>query len=134
VIGIEMQRVGEAVVARPRSDIDAANAREAHDRLSRALDEGASRLVVDLAAVGYLDSAGIDMLLRLGERLRQRRAELRLAIPAHSRLMRVAEIVDLPASVPVHATVQDALEAAPIGPHPSPVPDPEHERCGHPGG
>jgi anti-anti-sigma factor len=67
--------------------------------------------VLDLGEVGYLDSAGIDMLFRLAARLRRRRARMFVAIPPSSPLMRLAEIVGLPRAVEIHASAEDALTA-----------------------
>jgi anti-sigma B factor antagonist len=111
VIGLEVERVNEVPVARSRQDIDAANARRVYEDLIQCLENGSGDLVLDLSATRYLDSAGIDMLLRLSERLRQRRAALALVIPSSSQLSRLAEIVGLPGAMPVHETVEDALAA-----------------------
>lgn len=109
--GLEIERVDDVPVVRPRQDIDAANATQVREELIAFLDAGADGLVLDLGATRYLDSAGIDMLFRLNERLRHRRASLQLVIPSSSNLARVAEIVALPSVIPVHETVEEALAA-----------------------
>ena len=109
---LEVEHVGSIAIARPRYDIDAANASRLHEQLSECLNAGpAEDLVLDLSSVRYVDSAGIDMLFRLAERLRRRRARMLVAIPAGSPLMRLAEIVGLPRAVEIHATVEGALAA-----------------------
>jgi anti-sigma B factor antagonist len=105
---MQVELVDDAVIACPTEDIDTASARRLADALADCLDSDADHLILDLSEVRYLDSAGIDMLLRLGERLRQRRSHLSVVIPRSSPLTRVAEIVDLPAAMPVFATVADA--------------------------
>jgi stage II sporulation protein AA (anti-sigma F factor antagonist) len=97
-------------VARLHGDIDAANAEQVAGELVQA---GADtvHLVVDLGDVRYLDSAAIDMLFRLGERLQQRRGALCLVIPTASNLGRLVDIVGLPAVTPVCASVEQALTA-----------------------
>ena len=112
---MDVEHAGGAVIARPTRDIDTSSARAMQDALADCLDGDADRLIVDLTEVRYLDSAGIDMLLRLGERLRQRRSELLVVIPGSSPLRRVVEIVDLSGAVTVHATVDDALGDAAAG-------------------
>ena len=67
--------------------------------------------MVDLSETRYLDSAGIDMLFRLSERLRERRARLLLVIPQASQLARLARIVGLVRAVPSYETVEHALGA-----------------------
>ena len=108
---MRIERVDGVCVARPREDIDAASARRMRDALAECLDEGGDSLVLDLSETRYIDSAGIDMLFRMSELLRERRARLQLVIPPESNLARLAAIVALPSAVPVHETVELALAA-----------------------
>jgi anti-anti-sigma factor len=107
---LEVERVQGTPVARPTEDVDAANARVLRDELAACL-QGADKLVLDLGATSYVDSAGIDMLFRLNELLRQRRVTLLLVIPQSSQLTRLAQIVALPSAVAIHETVEQALGA-----------------------
>jgi anti-anti-sigma factor len=108
---LRTERIDGVCVARPREDIDAATARRVRDALVECLDEGGDSLVVDLGEARYIDSAGIDMLFRLSELLRERRVRLELVIPRDSNLARLAGIVAMPSVVPVHETVEFALAA-----------------------
>jgi len=108
---IDSERVDGVPIARVRVDVDAANAASVHAELAAALGPDTDCLIVDLHETRYLDSAGIDMLLRLAERLSHRRATLMLVIPAQSQLYRLAEIVGLPQTVVVHPTLSAAQEA-----------------------
>jgi anti-anti-sigma factor len=125
---IEVERRNGIPVARPLADIDAANAAAMREELAACIVDGPDTLVVDLSDTKYVDSAGLDMLLRLGALLDDRRARLILVIPPESQLSRLAAIVGLPVAIPVHATVEDGLaanaeRAAPI---PDTAADPEH--------
>jgi len=106
---LRTERLDGVCVARPREDIDAASARRVRDALAECLDEGCDSLVLDLSGTRYVDSAGIDMLFRLSELLRERRARLQLVIPRESNLARLAAIVALPSVVPVYESVELAL-------------------------
>ncbi len=106
---IEFERIDGVGVARPRGDIDAANASLVDETLVRSLEPEGDCLVLDLGETRYLDSAALDMLFRLHDRLRQRRGGLHLVIPAGSPLKRLAAIVGLPKVVPVHETLVEAL-------------------------
>ena len=106
---LHLERRDGVPVARPGGDIDAANAVQLGEELVEAAGVDAVHLVFDLGEVRYLDSAAIDMLFRLGERLQQRRGALCLVIPSASNLARLAAIVGLPSVAPVHATVEQAL-------------------------
>jgi anti-anti-sigma factor len=97
---------------RPPEEIDAANAQRVGADLAACVTGGVFELVVDLSTTEFIDSAGIDMLFRLSERLRQRRVCLRVAIQAGSPLARVADIVGLRGAMPVYDDVAKALAAA----------------------
>lgn len=107
---IDVERCAEVPVARPREDIDAVNARRVQAELSASVEDGSDKLVLDLSDTRYVDSAGIDMLLRLAERMRERRAQLVVVIPDDSSLSRLAEVVNLSDSVLVCDTVEGALD------------------------
>lgn len=106
---LDIERFDGVPVAHATEDLDAANTAHVQRQLEDALGPDASRLVVDLSDTRYLDSAAIDMLLRLGDRLERRRAKLVLVIPETSQLMRLATIVGLPDAIAVHPTVSAAL-------------------------
>lgn len=99
-------------VARIAFDVDASNAGRVSDQLAACVPKDVNDLVVDLSQTRYLDSAGIDMLFRLHQRLSERRASLHLVIPPDSQLARLAAIVALPSAMPVHAGMDEALRAA----------------------
>lgn len=110
MMGLEVERHESVPVARAHEDIDAANARRLGDELTGLLAGPADHLVLDLSKTQYVDSAGIDMLFRLNERLRQRRAKLLLVIAPGSPLLRLAEIVGLPRAIAIYDSVEQALE------------------------
>lgn len=108
----EVEKIDGVPIAHIDGDIDAANATATEQQLADALDFEALSLVVDLSHTRYVDSAGIDMLLRLGDRLDRRRAKLALVIPDTSPLKRLAAIVGLPEVVAIHPSLQSALKEA----------------------
>jgi anti-anti-sigma factor len=108
---MEIELIGGVPVAKLNEDLDAANAATVRSELAEALGPDALTLVVDLSDTRYVDSAGIDMLLRLGDRLERRRAKLILVVPETSPLRRLLTVVGLPDAIPVHATVDDARTA-----------------------
>jgi anti-anti-sigma factor len=107
----DIERHDGVPVVRPREDVDAANAATLREQLADCVDPSTDRLIVDLSGTRYIDSAGIDMLFRLAELLRQRRTQLLLVIDPESHLARLAEIVGMARSMPIHASVQEALGA-----------------------
>lgn len=106
---LEIEQIDGVPIARVYEDIDAANAAVVRQQLDEALGPDALSLVVDLSATRYVDSAGIDMLLRLNDRLDHRRAKLILVIPEASQLKRLIAIVGLPEAITIHSSLENAL-------------------------
>jgi anti-sigma B factor antagonist len=128
---LDIERIDGVPIAHVGEDIDAANATITQQQLADALDPDASSLIIDLSGARYLDSAGIDMLLRLGERLDHRRAKLILVIPDASQLKRLATIVGLPDAIPIHPSLPEALqEAAKAQTQAAPEPHPSETSAG----
>jgi anti-anti-sigma factor len=121
-LGIE--KIDGVPIARVNEDIDAASAAAIQRQLADALGPDVLGFVIDLSETRYVDSAGIDMLLRLGDRLEHRRCKLALVIPDASQLNRLAKIVGLPEAIAIHPDLPGALkevastEAQPAAPSP----------------
>jgi anti-sigma B factor antagonist len=126
---MDIEKVDGVPIARVHEDIDAASVTAIRQQLADALGPDALGLVIDLSEVRYLDSAGIDMLLRLGDRLDQRRAYLSLVIPEDSQLKRLANLVGLPKAVAIHQSLPVALgEAAKTQAEQGEAPRPDSDR------
>lgn len=113
---VKVERVDGVPVAHVSGDIDAANVAITQQQLADALGPDAVSLVIDLSDTRYLDSAGIDMLLRLSDRIVHRRARLLLVIPDGSQLKRLATVVGLPDAIPIQPTLPAALRDAVVEP------------------
>ena len=107
-------------VARLPADVDAANADAVSAEIMANTGNQSPALVIDLTATRYLDSAGIDMLFRLHERLQARRQRLLVVVPEDAAVMRVLRIVAVPDVMPVHQTLDSALRSV-GGPEGQPV-------------
>lgn len=131
----DIEQIDGVPVVSVNEDIDAANAMATQQQLADALDPDAISLVVDLSATRYVDSAGIDMLLRLGDRLDHRRAKLILVIPDASQLKRLVTFVGLPEAIATHPSLADALQEAANAREQAgaPRPDPDQGQPGVPG-
>jgi anti-sigma B factor antagonist len=132
---LDTERIDGVPIARVSEDIDAANAAVVQRQLADALDPGSLSLVIDLSDTRFIDSAGIDMLLRLSDRLEHRRAKLILVIPDSSQLGRLAAIVGLPGAIAIRPTLSEALLQAVKFRTPTPASPPTAEeataRCPH---
>lgn len=90
-------------VVRIRGEIDMSNAAEVGFAIEEAVRADAKHVVIDLAGVTYLDSGGVRLFLILAGRLRSRRQQLRLRIPAGSSIRSAVEVAGLPGAIPVDA-------------------------------
>jgi anti-sigma B factor antagonist len=103
---IHVEHVDNVAVVRIAGEIDLANA----SRVGRSLATAAasSGLVVDLAEVTYLDSAGIGELFALAARLRIN-GGLALVVPDGSPLLRLFKITRFDEAAPICPTEDDAI-------------------------
>jgi len=99
-----------AVVAHLGGEADMTNAGEVRDELLVSVPNDAHALVIDLSRCRYLDSAGIEVVFDMARRLRRRRQELRLALPATSPLKRLLDLTEVPSAAPVYETIDAALD------------------------
>jgi anti-anti-sigma factor len=100
----------DVVVARLSGEIDLSNAADVGESLAAAVPNTALGLVIDLTATAYLDSSGVHLLFDLSERLQRRQQQLRVVVPEGGPIRRVLRIVELDATVPVLASVDEATE------------------------
>ncbi len=99
---------GSVPVAHVHGEIDLANARRMRDGVLELVAEEAPGLIVDLADVPYMDSAGIQALFDLVRHLRERDQVLALAVPTGSHLRRVLKITSFHEAAPICDTTGDA--------------------------
>jgi len=99
------------VVVAMAGEIDLANADTGEERIVAGVPNEADRLILDLSAVTYLDSAGVRLILGVNERLHLRRQELRLVVPETAPIQRLLEITRLGVQVPIFATVAESEQA-----------------------
>jgi anti-sigma B factor antagonist len=120
---LDIEKVDGVPIAHINDDIDAANVAATQQQLATALGPDALSLIINLSNTRYVDSAGIDMLLRLSNRLDHRRAKLVLVIPDASQLKRLATIVGLPNAIAIHPSLPAALQETSKA-HTQPAPHP----------
>jgi anti-anti-sigma factor len=81
------------------------------DAATDALQNGASRLVLDLAAVSFCDSGGLSLFLDLHRDTTARGGSLRLAC-VQPPVLAVIRATNLDRLLPLHPTVEDAVRAS----------------------
>lgn len=85
----------EAVRIRIAGEIDLANATDVQDEINAVVTNDATKVVLDLTDLEYLDSAGLRVLFTLAERLRVLQMGLDLVVPPGCPVRRVVEMSGL---------------------------------------
>jgi anti-sigma B factor antagonist len=99
------------VIARVRGEIDMSNATDLRNALTEATPNDALGMVLDLSPVDYIDSAGIHLLYRLGEALRDRGQTLRVVIPSDSPANDALRLAGIKRHVDVVEELDDGVNA-----------------------
>lgn len=108
---IEEGRPGKGVVVLALyGDADLHVASELRDRLSAAIEDGTSFLVVDLSGVIFIDSMGLGALLGGMKRLQSSGGQFRLVVPRGD-IRRILELTLLDRVFVLDLTREDALAA-----------------------
>jgi anti-anti-sigma factor len=101
------------VVAQLSDEFELSTANGIRDQLLDSLTNRDHGIVIDLQEVSFMDSAGINVLFDLAERLGSRHQRVAVVLPERAVVRRVAELVGLGSSVAVCENVEDAVEAIP---------------------
>ena len=104
---VEAEHRGELCLVHIRGEVDISNARDLAAAVEAAIPNGHPRIAIDLTETTYLDSAGVQLLFVLADRLRVRRHELRLIVPQDSPIRAVLELTSLPKLVPMEARLDE---------------------------
>jgi anti-anti-sigma factor len=105
------ERQDGIAVARLSGDVDISRAAAIRTELLRVLSNLDFGLVVDLRDVSYLDSAGVNILFEVSERLASRQQALVAVVPETALIQRVLTLVNIESAVDTHPTVDDAVSA-----------------------
>jgi anti-anti-sigma factor len=120
---IDVHGSGDGVlVARITGDLDLSNLPAVHAALIDAMPNDAHALVVDLTAVTFLDSSGVETLFRLQRSLAVRQQRFAVVVPADAPIRRALELSGAGADLALMPSVDAALEAlrdAPPGQEPA---------------
>jgi anti-sigma B factor antagonist len=96
-------------VVSPHGEVDAVTAPRLGRRLLSLVEEGKTRLVVDLSNVTFMDSTGIGVLLNALRQLRARRNGGLVLVCPTERIMRPFQITGLTDQLGVFASREQAL-------------------------
>jgi anti-sigma B factor antagonist len=106
---IESDDHRRVVVATVSGDLDIVRAPEVRAQLGQVMTNQAFGLVVDLSDTSYLDSAGVNLLFDLAERLENRQLKLAVVLREGSMVAEVARLVDLSSGMSIHGSRDAAV-------------------------
>ena len=108
---VEVSRQGESVVASVFGEIDLATAPALVTAVEGALatSPATERVVVDLTEVTFLDSSGLNALVRLEKQLAERSVQLRIVSPSDRIVRYVFDLTDLAEPLHVVGSLDEAL-------------------------
>jgi anti-sigma B factor antagonist len=107
---LKFETLDDAVVARATGEIDMSNAGEMLTAITEATPNGVLGVVLDLSEVDYVDSAGIHLMFRLRESLRNRGQALRIMIPADSPINDALRLAGVERTLDVVKTVDVGVQ------------------------
>lgn len=109
--GVETVRSDRHVVVAVRGELDAHTAPRLTAVLNELWDGGVERAVIDLRQLEFIDSTGLSVLVTAKRRLSKSGNSLCIVIePAQSAVLRIFSITGLDKVMPIHPTVQSAVD------------------------
>ncbi len=99
-----------ALIATATGRIDSRNAQEFEQTMSSAIGEGAGMVILDLAGLSYISSAGLRAILVTAKTLRKREAKFALC-SLQSSIKEVMEISGFDQVIAIHPSKEEALSA-----------------------
>ncbi len=107
---LAFEMLGDIVVARVEGEVDMSNAADLGAAITASVPSEARGLVLDLTSVGYVDSAGIQVLFELREHLTRRGQAIRVALAPDSPVSAALEYAGVQHTLGAAVTVQDAVD------------------------
>ena len=106
---LNTERSEDLIFAVIDGEIDPSNARNLGRELTECVPNDAMGVVLDLTAVAYLDSSGVQMVFELAERLDARQQRLAVVVPESAPSRAVLDIVSVDAVAALVGTRDEAV-------------------------
>ncbi|MGW0562527.1 STAS domain-containing protein [Streptomyces sp. NPDC003016] len=119
-VEVEIHDPGTAILA-IGGELDIDTATFLHHHLANQFLHGRHHLVLDLSALQFVDSSGMNVLIKAAREAREGGGDLRLVAPAPA-VRRLLELTGLSMMTPVHADIEEALGRTGGIPAQAPVP------------
>jgi anti-sigma B factor antagonist len=93
-------------------EIDVTNSEQVYDQLVAVLAPGVDTVIADMTSTVFCDSSGVHAIMHAYETAGARDVRMRLAVSPATSVRRVLELIGVGRLMPVHASLQEALDAA----------------------
>ena len=103
---VEIDHRGELCIARIVGEVDISNARDLLGEIERAVPNGVATVAIDLTPTTYIDSAGVQLILLLADRLQTRRRRLRVVVPETAPIRAVLELTGISSVAPLEGSLE----------------------------
>ncbi len=107
--GVEFDFRDGVLLARIAGEVDASNADALGQALLARIPNTASGLILDMSAVTFLESTGIQLLFDLGSRLASRRQRFCTVVPPDSEILRALQMASFESQVTIYADAEEAI-------------------------
>jgi anti-sigma B factor antagonist len=107
-IKVDTRDSGDWAIVDVEGEVDVFTAPKLREQIIGLLTAGKSKIVVNLAKVGFMDSTGLGVLVGGLKRVKEREGTLALA-GATGTVLRVLSVTGLNSVFPLHDTVEDAV-------------------------
>ncbi|MCU0475278.1 MAG: STAS domain-containing protein [Anaerolineae bacterium] len=109
-MNIQATNAGQITVLQASGRIDSMNAQQLADTFNAQISAGQTQLVLDLAGVDYMSSAGLRELVNALKKLKKVAGDLRLAQPS-KRVREVMEMAGLDTIFLIFETSAEAIDS-----------------------
>ncbi|MFI2436070.1 STAS domain-containing protein [Streptomyces sp. NPDC018693] len=106
-IKVELPRE-DVVLVTVAGHLDLDTAAEFEARLAHQLRQGRRHFLLDLSAVPFMDSSGMNIILRTHQKARERPGSVHVVRPTDA-VRRILDLTGVSLTVPVSDTVEEAL-------------------------
>jgi anti-sigma B factor antagonist len=107
-LDVETGTIGDAALLRLRGEIDVYTAPRLRQAIIDLVDGGATRIVVDMEKVDFLDSTGLGVLVGGLKRVRMKEGSLAI-VTSQDKILKIFDITGLNKVFPIHSSLEEAV-------------------------
>jgi anti-sigma B factor antagonist len=109
-LGLSTRFESRSVIVAIEGELDIATAADLQEHIRTAIDDHGPWLILDLSALEFMDSSGLNVIISAYRTIRERNGSLSLA-HLNERVTKIVRMVGLQRQVAVHQTVATAVAA-----------------------